>query len=191
MLKKLFTSVVIGSLFLAGAASAADYKVDIEGQHAFVQFKVNHLGFSWMYGTFKDFDGTFSYDAAKPEDSKVNIVIKTNSVDTNHAERDKHLRGPDFLNTRKHPEATFASKSVQVTGEGTMDVSGDLTFNGVTKPVVIKVTKTGEGQDPWGGYRTGFEGSMSIQLKDFNVKMDLGPATQTVEFMLSLEGVRL
>lgn len=190
MLKKLFSRALVACLLLTGAASAADYKVDIEGQHAFIQFKVNHLGFSWMYGSFKNFDGTFSYDADKPEDSKVNIVIKTNSVDTNHAERDKHLRGADFLNVRKHPEATFASKSVQVTGEDTMDVLGDLTFNGVTKPAVIQVTKTGEGPDPWGGYRTGFEGNMSIQLKDFNVKMDLGPATQTVEFMLSLEGVR-
>jgi len=191
MLKKLFSGALVAGLLFTSAASAADYKVDIEGQHAFVQFKVNHLGFSWMYGSFKDFDGTFSYDAAKPEQSKVNIVIKTNSVDTNHAERDKHLRSPDFLNVRKHPEASFVSSSVKVTGEGTMDVSGDLTFNGVTKPAVIHVTKTGEGQDPWGGYRAGFEGSMSIQLKDFNVKMDLGPATQTVEFMLSLEGVRL
>lgn len=191
MLKKLFIGAFVTSLLLTGPTSAADYKVDIEGQHAFIQFKVNHLGFSWMYGSFKEFDGTFSYDAEKPEESKVNIVIKTNSVDTNHADRDKHLRSADFLNVRKYPEARFASHSVQVTGEDTMDVTGDLTFNGVTKPAVIQVTKAGEGQDPWGGYRAGFEGSMSIQLKDFNVKMDLGPATQTVEFMLSLEGVRL
>lgn len=190
MLKKTLTSFVALSFMVAGAVSAADYKVDIEGQHAFVQFKVSHLGFSWLHGSFKDFDGRFSYDAAKPEESKVNIVIKTNSVDTNHADRDKHLRSPDFLNVRKHPEARFVSTAVQVTGEGTMDVTGDLTFNGVTKQTVIHVTKTGEGQDPWGGYRAGFEGRMSIQLKDFNVKMDLGPATQTVHFDLSLEGVR-
>lgn len=191
MLKKLASGALVGSLMIAGAATAADYKVDIEGQHAFVQFKVNHLGFSWMYGSFKDFDGTFSYDPAKPEESVVNITIQTNSVDTNHTERDKHLRSGDFLNVRKHPEARFTSTSVEVTGEDTMDVSGNLTLNGVTKPIVIAVKKTGEGDDPWGGYRVGFEGTTSIMMKDYNVKQNLGPATQSIEFMLSLEGVRL
>lgn len=190
MLKKTLTALALGSALLAGQAMAADYVIDKQGQHAFVNFKISHLGYSWLWGTFKDFDGTFSFDAAKPEASKVSVTLKTASLDSNHAERDKHLRSEDFLNVSKHPTATFESTSVKSTGEGTADITGNLTLNGVTKPVVIAAKFLGEGDDPWGGYRAGFEGSTTLTLKDFDIKMDLGPASQTVDLIISVEGVR-
>ncbi len=190
MLKKTLAALVLGSALVGGQAFAADYAIDKQGQHAFVNFKISHLGYSWLWGTFKDFDGSFSFDAAKPEQSKVNVTLKTTSVDTNHAERDKHLRSDDFLNVAKHPTATFESTSVKSTGEGTADITGNLTLNGVTKPVVIAAKFIGEGDDPWGGYRAGFEGSTTLTLKDFDIKMDLGPASQTVDLIISVEGVR-
>lgn len=190
MLKKTLAALVLGSALVGGQAFAADYAIDKQGQHAFVNFKISHLGYSWLWGTFKDFDGSFSFDAAKPEQSKVNVTLKTASVDTNHAERDKHLRSDDFLNVAKHPTATFESTSVKSTGEGTADITGNLTLNGVTKPVVIAAKFIGEGDDPWGGYRAGFEGSTTLTLKDFDIKMDLGSASQTVDLIISVEGVR-
>ena len=190
MLKNALAALVLGSALIGGQAVAADYAIDKQGQHAFVNFKISHLGYSWLWGTFKDFDGSFSFDAAKPEQSKVNVTLKTASVDTNHAERDKHLRSDDFLNVAKHPTATFESTSVKSTGEGTADITGNLTLNGVTKPVVIAAKFIGEGDDPWGGYRAGFEGSTTLTLKDFDIKMDLGPASQTVDLIISVEGVR-
>ena len=191
MLKKTLVALALGGALIgAGQAMAADYAIDKQGQHAFVNFKISHLGYSWLYGTFKDFDGSFSFDAAKPQDSKVNVTLNTTSVDTNHAERDKHLRSDDFLNVDKHPTATFASTSVKSTGEGTADITGDLTLNGVTKPVVIAAKFIGEGKDPWGGYRAGFEGSTTLKLKDFDIQKDLGPASQDVELIISVEGVR-
>ncbi len=190
MLKKTLAALVLGSALVGGQAFAADYAIDKQGQHAFVNFKISHLGYSWLWGTFKDFDGSFSFDADKPEASKVNVTLKTASVDTNHAERDKHLRSDDFLNVDKHPTATFESTSVKSTGDGTADISGNLTLNGVTKPVVIAAKFIGEGDDPWGGYRAGFEGSTTLTLKDFDIKMDLGPASQTVDLVISVEGVR-
>lgn len=190
MLKKTLAALVLGSALVGGQAFAADYAIDKQGQHAFVNFKISHLGYSWLWGTFKDFDGSFSFDAAKPEQSKVNVTLKTASVDTNHAERDKHLRSDDFLNVAKYPTATFESTSVKSTGEGTADITGNLTLNGVTKPVVIAAKFIGEGDDPWGGYRAGFEGSTTLTLKDFDIKMDLGPASQTVDLIISVEGVR-
>ena len=191
MLKKTLVALALGGALMgAGQAMAADYAIDKQGQHAFVNFKISHLGYSWLYGTFKDFDGSFSFDAAKPQDSKVNVTLNTSSVDTNHAERDKHLRSGDFLNVSKHPTATFTSTSVKSTGEGTADITGDLTLNGVTKPVVIAAKFIGEGKDPWGGYRAGFEGSTKLKLKDFDIQKDLGPASQEVELILSVEGVR-
>ena len=190
MLKKSLAALTLGAALFAGQALAADYAIDKPGQHAFINFKISHLGYSWLYGTFKDFDGSFSFDAANPEASKVNVTINTASLDSNHAERDKHLRSADFLNVDKHPQASFVSTAVKSTGEGTADITGDLTLNGVTKPVVIQARLLGEGQDPWGGYRAGFEGSTRIALKDFGITKDLGPASQEVELILSVEGVR-
>ncbi len=190
MLKKTFTALVLGSALFAGQAMAADYTIDKKGQHAFVNFKISHLGYSWLWGRFNDFDGTFSFDAEQPEASKVEVTLQTASVDSNHAERDKHLRSEDFLNVSEHPTATFKSTSVRSTGEGTADITGDLTLNGVTKPVVIAAKFIGEGKDPWGGYRAGFEGTTTLQLKDFDIKMDLGPASQSVDLIISVEGVR-
>ncbi|HEY8332001.1 MAG TPA: YceI family protein [Pseudomonas sp.] len=190
MLKKSLLALSLGSLLFGAQAMAADYKIDKEGQHAFVNFKISHLGYSWLYGTFKDFDGSFSFDAAKPEESKVQVELKTASVDSNHAERDKHLRSADFLNVAKHPTATFASTGVKSTGAGSADITGNLTLNGVTRPVVIAAKFVGEGDDPWGGYRAGFEGSTKLKLKDFDIQKDLGPASQEVELIISVEGVR-
>ncbi len=191
MLKKTLATLVLGTaLFGAGSAMAADYAIDKQGQHAFVNFKISHLGYSWLYGSFKDFDGSFSFDEKNPEASKVNVTLNTKSVDTNHAERDKHIRSGDFLNVDKHPTATFASTSVKSTGEGTADISGNLTLNGVTKPVVIAATYVGQGDDPWGGYRAGFSGNTTLKLKDFDIQKDLGPASQDVELIISVEGVR-
>ncbi len=191
MLKKTFAALALGTALLgAGQAMAADYAIDKQGQHAFVNFKISHLGYSWLYGTFKDFDGAFTFDEKNPEASKVNVTLKTESVDTNHAERDKHIRSADFLNVSKNPTATFKSTSVKSTGKDSADITGDLTLNGVTKPVVIAAKFIGQGDDPWGGYRAGFEGSTKLKLKDFNIEKDLGPASQEVELIISVEGVR-
>ncbi|WP_205341900.1 YceI family protein [Denitrificimonas caeni] len=190
MIKKTLAALLLGSVLSSGAALAADYVIDQEGQHAFVNFKISHLGYSWLYGTFKDFEGTFSYDQEQPEASNVNVTLRTASLDSNHAERDKHLRGADYLNTSKHPKATFASTRVLSTGEGTADIIGDLTLNGVTKEVLIHAEFIGEGNDPWGGYRAGFEGKTTLQLADFGIKANLGPASESVELTLSVEGVR-
>jgi polyisoprenoid-binding protein YceI len=195
MLKKSLLSLALAGALLAGNAMAADYSIDKEGQHAFVDFKISHLGYSFITGTFRDFDGSFSFDAAKPEDAKVKVTLKTASLFTNHAERDKHVSGGDFLNVGKFPEATFVSTSVKPTGKNadgklTADVTGDLTLLGVTKPVVIKSTFLGEGKDPWGGYRAGFEGTTSINRTDFGKMMDLGPQSNEVALYFTFEGVR-
>ncbi len=196
LLKKTFAALALGTALLsAGQAMAADYKVDKEGQHAFINFKISHLGYSFIYGTFKDWDGSFSFDAAKPEDSKISITLKTASVFTNQAERDKHISSKDFLDVAKYPEATFVSTSVKTTGKDadgkvTADVTGDLTLHGVTKSVVVKSTFLGEGKDPWGGYRAGFEGTTTIKRSDFGTMMNLGPASESLELIIAFEGVK-
>lgn len=171
-------------------AQAADYVIDTEKAHAFIQFRIKHLGYSWLLGRFNEFEGTFSYDEAKPEDATVQVTIKTASVDTNHAERDKHLRGEDFFEVDKYPEARFVSTGFEEKGDGTAVLKGDLTLHGVTRPVSIDVKHIGQGPDPWGGYRRGFEGSTTLTLADYNIDFDLGPAAREVELFLSVEGIR-
>ncbi|CAG9425767.1 YceI family protein [Providencia alcalifaciens] len=191
MLKKSILGLAAGTLLLsAGSALAENYQFDKQGQHGFIEFRIQHLGYSWLYGSFKDFDGNFTYDAKDPAKDKVEVTIKTGSIDTNHAERDKHLRSPDFLNAAKFPEAKFVSTEVKKEGDKYL-ITGDFTLNGVTKPITLDAKLTGEGKDPWGGYRAGFEAKGNIKLKEFNIKSDLGPKSQEVELMLSVEGVQV
>ncbi|AXH64561.1 YceI family protein [Providencia huaxiensis] len=191
MLKKTVLGLATGALFLtAGSALAETYQFDKQGQHAFIEFRIQHLGYSWVYGSFKDFDGTFTYDAKDPSKDKVEVTIKTGSIDTNHAERDKHLRSGDFLNAAKFPEAKFVSTEVKKDGEA-YKITGDFTLNGVTKPITLDAKLMGEGKDPWGGYRAGFEAQGNIKLKEFNIKSDLGPKSQEAQLLISVEGVQV
>ncbi len=192
-MKKTLAALTLSSLGLASVpALAADYVIDTEGAHASINFKIQHLGYSWLSGRFNDFDGSFSYEPEDVEASKVTVTVDTSSIDSNHAERDKHLRSDDFLNTGKHGEAKFVSKRIEnVEDDGDeFDVVGDLTLHGVTKEITIEVEKVGEGEDPWGGYRVGFEGEAELTLKDFGIDYDLGPDSRVVHLELHVEGVR-
>ncbi|PYE31383.1 polyisoprenoid-binding protein YceI [Idiomarina fontislapidosi] len=184
-------SAIVGSV-LAAPAVAEDYVIDTEGQHAFIQFKIKHLGYSWLLGRFNDFEGKFSYDEANPSNASVEVTIDTASIDTNHAERDKHLRSDDFLNTSEYAEATFVSTRYvpdsDDANEGTL--YGNFTLNGVTKEIAIDVEQVGAGEDPWGGFRRGFEGEVDLTLADYNIDYNLGPEAKEVELYLSIEGVR-
>ncbi|MEN8175532.1 MAG: YceI family protein [Pseudomonadota bacterium] len=184
--------LALAALLMPAAAHAApvDYQMDIEGAHAFIQFRIKHLGYSWLHGRFNRFDGRFRYDKDAPENSTVEVTVKTASIDTNHAERDKHLRSDKFLHVKKYPKARFVSTAFQEHGDGTATLAGDLTLHGVTRPITIDVRHIGNGADPWGGYRRGFEGSATLTLADFGMDYDLGPASRTLELTLSVEGIR-
>lgn len=190
--KKHLAALAISSIGLIGLPALADnYTIDTKGAHASINFSIQHLGYSVLTGRFDTFAGDFSYDPAKPEASAINVTIDTNSVNSNHAERDKHLRSKDFLNVEKFPQAKFVSKKVVVGADKTsFDLVGDFTLNGVTKSITIATKKIGEGKDPWGGYRAGFQGTTELKLKDFNVQMDLGPASQVVKLELNVEGLK-
>ncbi|WP_432474433.1 YceI family protein [Amphritea sp. HPY] len=189
-LKSLIAGAVLAGATLSTSAMAADYIVDTKGAHASINFKVSHLGYSWLEGRFDQFDGQFSYDESKPEASTVSINIDPASVSTNHAERDKHIRSDDFLDVAKYPSASFKSTGFKPNGNGGATLSGELTLHGVTKPVELAVSKIGEGKDPWGGYRAGFTGTTEFKMKDFGITKNLGPASETVYMTLHVEGIK-
>ncbi|ART80556.1 YceI family protein [Oceanisphaera avium] len=187
------TLLALATMVLASHAYAApeNYVVDTEGMHASVNFKINHIGYSWVVGRFNDFKGSFVFDEDDVANNEVKVTINTNSVDTNHAERDRHVRGKDFLNVKKFPEASFQSTRVtQADDKGEYTVVGDLTLHGVTQQVEFEIEEVGAGKDPWGGYRRGFTGEMTLKPSDFGINYDLGPAAATMELEFILEGVR-
>lgn len=187
-MKKLFLFLTLS--FSPLLLQAADYQIDVKGQHAFVQFKIQHLGYSWLYGRFDTFDGQFSYNENAPEKSSIEMTVQTDSVNSNHAERDKHLRSDDFLNVAAHPTAQFVSKSFSPAGDGNGTMIGDLTINGVAHEVELDVQFVGAGDDPWGGHRRGYEASTEISLEDFKIKKSLGPKSDTLKLSVSVEGVK-
>lgn len=190
MIRRLAPLALVAALAWPSVAPAADYVIDTKGAHASINFRIQHLGFSWLTGRFDRFTGTYSYDEAAPEASKVSVEIETASVNSNHAERDKHLRNADFLDVGKFPKATFVSKKVEPTGDGKAKITGDLTLRGVTKEITIDAAFVGGGADPWGGTRTGFTGTTKLALADFGITFDLGPASKEVELSLEVEGLK-
>lgn len=172
--------------------SAAEYIIDTRGAHAFIQFRVKHLGYSWLYGRFNEFSGEFTYDEKRPEKNSIMVDIDVASIDSNHAERDKHLRGKRYLNTDKFPAAKFESTEYKVTGDNTADLHGKFTFHGVTNDIVIELEVIGGGPDPWGGYRQGFEGKATINPADYglNLVKSLGETASEIELFLTVEGVK-
>lgn len=187
--KLAITSLMAGAMYMP-AVNAADYVIDNKGAHASINFKIKHLGYSWLTGRFDKFGGKFSYDPANVSASKIEVNIDTSSVNSNHAERDKHLKSDDFLDVSAFANAKFVSESVTKKAGEQLEVKGVLTLHGVSKTITIDAQAIGEGKDPWGGYRAGFSGTTTIALTDFAIKMNLGPASTHVQLELHIEGVK-
>ena len=184
---RIATALFASLTMLTGAAFAADYKVDLS--HAFIQFEISHLGYSTLVGRFNDFGGTFSWDQADPTSAAIEVTVKTASIDSNWAERDKHLRGEDFLEVEKFPTAVFKSTSYAGDASGGK-MEGTLSLHGVTKPITLDIKFIGEGDDPWGGYRAGFAASTTLNRGDYGISYDLGPKAESMTFDLFVEGIR-
>ena len=176
------------SLTLPVLAQAASYTID--PSHSFVKFETSHLGVSKLSGRFNKIVGKLMFDPAAGDGSQsVEVSIDTNSLDTNWADRDKHLRSGDFFNVEKFTNATF--KSTKFNGDasgGTL--TGTLTFLGFSKIIEFPITTIGEGEDPWGGYRVGFEGLYKMTRKDFGMDFNLGPAAEFVDVTLQIEAIK-
>jgi len=193
MFKKTAIAAALSAAALVGVsqAQAAEYAIDTDGQHAFVQFKINHLGYSYILGSFEEFEGSFHYDPENLEASSAEVEVQVDSLDTNHAERDKHFLSGDFLDAGEYPTATFTSTGFEPTGEGEGLLSGELTLHGETNAIEMPVTLLGEGEDPWGGYRAGFEGSTTLTLADYGIDMsDFPEVMHQLELYVTFEGVR-
>ena len=164
----------------AGCLNAAD-SYQFDSAHTEIGFSISHWVINKVHGTFDKFDGSLSYDEKNPEKSAVDVSIDATSIDTRNDRRDKHLNSPDFFDTAKFPTLTFKSTKVALDADGkTLDVSGDLTIHGVTKPVVLKTTITGKMDDNYGNSRLGFEATTSINRQDYGVAWNKANKTGTM-----------
>ncbi len=189
---RIFAFAILTILSANPTLAAEHYLIDTKGMHAFITFRVKHLGFSWLEGRFNRFRGTFDYDASDPNANKVNVEIDLTSLDTNHAERDKHLRSSRFFDVKTFPQATFVSTAWEDKGDGKALLRGRFTLRGVSRDIEIEVHHLGAGPDPWGGYRRGFEGTTTLHLSDYKMREAkiLGPNAEEIKVWLSIEGVR-
>ncbi len=176
----------VGALDAARAADA--YKID--KVHSTVIFRIKHLNAGYSYGRFNEIAGTIDWDADKPEACKLDVTVKTDSIDTGDKKRDKHLEGPDFFNAKQHKALTFKSKAVKKGEDGIYEVTGDLTCNGVTKEIAVKVEHTGTASTPMGGDRIGLETVFTVQRADFGITYMPDGLGSDVRLIVALEGVK-
>ena len=178
-------SVVAG---VGSVGRADDYVID--AAHSGVTFQISHMGVSYIPGRFNEFSGNFTLDTSDPAKSAFALTIKTESVDTNNAGRDKHLRSPDFFNVKQFPAITFASTAVKAI-EGGYEVTGDLTLHGETKPVTFSLKGGKSAQFPPGVQRTGFSTSqVVVKRSDFGVGKPMPVLGDEVYVSISFEGTK-
>lgn len=141
----------------------------LDPTHTRVGFVTRHAMVTKVRGSFNEFTGSAYFDAENPAASSGTVTIQVASIDTRNAPRDEHLRGLDFLGLDEYPEITFRTTAITPTGPDTFDVTGDLTFKGVTRPVTVPFSFEGQANDPFGNVRVGFEGSTTINRKDWGI----------------------
>ena len=147
------------------------YKID--PSHSRFGFVARHAMVTKVRGSFNEFDGTGYFDAAEPAKSHLELTIKAASIDTRNPDRDAHLRSNDFFSMDEYPEITFVSTKVEQASENSYRITGDLTIKGVTRPITFDLEYAGDVVDPWGNTRIGFEGSTTVNRKDWGVNWNV------------------
>jgi polyisoprenoid-binding protein YceI len=197
-------AAAVFTVVLGSAARGQNYNVD--PVHSSVNFRVKHLDTSYAFGRFNDIAGKFTLDDKSPGGSSFDVTVKAASVDTGNAQRDQHLKGPDFFNAVQFPTVSFKSTravaslgvdgfspqgksegSVQLTG---FIVNGELTLHGVTKPVTIRLQKTGSGKDMRGNAIVGLVGTLVVKRSDYGMTGMAGAVGDEVWVTISLEGAQ-
>ena len=179
----LFAVTTSAALLGGGAVSAATYNLDTT--HTQIGFSVNHQGFSNSRGMFVDFEGTFDFDEADVGASSAEITIQTGSLNMNDDTWNGHLSGEQWFNVENHPTMTFKSTGVKSTGDNTMDVMGDLTLLGMTKPVTLSVTLNKVGEVRGGAIKAGFSATTTIDRTEWGLST-FAPAIGT-DITISIE----
>ncbi len=201
--QQLFSAAAFAAVLAFGAPVAAQaattYKLQtgnpngtfqIDPVHSIALFTIGHLGVSEFAGRFDTVTGTFTVDSAHPDRDKVDVEIPIASLDTNFAQRNKDLSGPDFFNAKQFPAMHFVGTRVEPRGKDNAVLLGKLTLHGITRPVQFRLHHVGAGPDPWGGYRSGYVATTTIRRSEFGMTYLLGGISDKVKVSLHIEGKR-
>lgn len=189
--------VALASLLLVAARSAVAVDLyTVDPTHTSVVFSVAHSGFSYTYGMFREASGSYALDTQNPVNSRFRFNIKTNSLDTNNAKRDEHLRSADFFSAQQFPNITF--ETLECTPTKTQDggvlyqLTGNLTVHGVTRQVTVPLRMLGEGEGPYKDHRTGFLCQIELKRTDFGMNnlLENNLVGDAVGITVSFEGAR-
>lgn len=141
----------------------------IDPSHSKIQFKVKHLMISNVLGSFKEFEGKASMVENDFSTAVINVSINTASIDTEAADRDAHLKSPDFFDVENYPKIEFEGKGMTQKDEDTFELAGNLTIKGITKPLSLSVEYGGIMTDPWGNKKAGYSVTGEINRKDWGM----------------------
>jgi polyisoprenoid-binding protein YceI len=165
---------------------------NLDPVHSVAEFKVKHMMISHVKGQFTGISGVLKLNESDVANSSVEATIDASTIQTRDAQRDGHLKSPDFFHVEQHPFLTFHSTGVKGTGDGELDVKGELTIHGVTKEVVFHVEgPTPAAKDPWGNTRMGLSATTKISRKDYgliwNTTLETGGILVGDEVSIALE----
>lgn len=187
-----FLTLLAAFVFFGIHPAKANIEIyEFDKAHTQILFFVNHLGFSTSQGEFHDYDGSFEFNRSEPEKSKVEVMIKTNSIDMDDEKWDDHMKNKDFFHVKKFPNMTFKSTSIEKTGDKTGKLTGDLTILETTKPVTLDVVFNKAGKHPFNQkYVAGFSAKTKIKRSDFRMNYGLPMIGDEVNIMIEVEGLR-
>lgn len=176
------------SLGVGNVHAADSYTLDPVTSSAL--FRVKHFNVAYFYGTFNAVEGSVTWDQATPAASKIEVIIQAASVDSRNEKRDAHLASPDFFDAKQFATVKFVSSAVKAIDATHYEIAGDFTMHGVTKPLTLTVEKTGEGKDPTGAQRIGFETTFKVKRSDHGMDKMLENIGDEVTVIFSTEGIR-
>ncbi|MEO1020042.1 MAG: YceI family protein [Pseudomonadota bacterium] len=187
-MRTLLTTTALFTL-LSGSAVAAPERYTFDNAHTDILFFISHFGFSTMQGEFIEYEGELILDEENPELSSISVTINTESLDTDHAKRDEHLKSADFFNVTEHPTITFDSTNVNVIGDNQAEVTGELTILGETRPVTLNVSLNAMGNSPVMPevHVVGFDAETTINRLDFGMETFAPAIGEEVEIRISTE----
>ncbi|QEW19775.1 hypothetical protein LA6_001965 [Marinibacterium anthonyi] len=175
----------------ATAAFAAPEEYVLDSSHSQIVFSYNHLGFSTGYGMFSGFEGTIEFDAEDPASSTVSVSMPVESMITGWQPRFDHFMSDDFFGASDDDVVTFTSTSIEVTGDDTALITGDLTLNGVTKEVVLDTKLNQAGEHPMEGKPwLGFAATTTLVRSDYNLGMFAPYVSDEVQVEISIEAMK-
>ncbi|MBA85261.1 YceI family protein [Thalassobius sp. S69A] len=185
------TAALAAALFSANIAAADAEKYVLDSSHSQIIYSYNHLGYSTTYGMYSGFEGEIMFDQENPAASSVTVSFPVKSMLTGWEKRLGHFMSPDFFDAEANPDVTFASTGIEVTGESTALITGDLTMNGITKSVVLDAKLNQMGDHPMAGKPwAGFDATTTVVRSEFDLGKFAPYVSDEVQLMISIEAMK-